>query len=183
MGLGGAFFAALAAITALAKEEKEHTAEFLITHPVSRSYIVTQKLFAVLLQIVIMNGIVLICAIVSILAIGEEMPTKELLLLHLAYFLLQLEIAGICFGISAFLRRGGMGIGMGIAAMGYFLNIIANISENAEWLKYLTPFGYTEGADIVSNGSLDGKLVLVGMIFGLLGIVVAYWKYCRKDIQ
>ena len=183
LGLGGAFFAALAAITALAKEEKEHTAEFLITHPVSRSYIVTQKLFAVLLQIVIMNGIVLICAIVSILAIGEEMPTKELLLLHLAYFLLQLEIAGICFGISAFLRRGGMGIGMGIAAMGYFLNIIANISENAEWLKYLTPFGYTEGADIVSNGSLDGKLVLVGMIFGLLGIVVAYWKYCRKDIQ
>lgn len=183
LGLGGAFFAALAAITALAKEEKEHTAEFLITHPVSRSYIVTQKLFAVLLQIVIMNGIVLICAIVSILAIGEEMPTKELLLLHLAYFLLQLEIAGICFGISAFLRRGGMGIGMGIAAMGYFLNIIANISENAEWLKYLTPFGYTEGADIVTNGSLDGKLVLVGMIFGLLGIVVAYWKYCRKDIQ
>lgn len=183
LGLGGAFFAAFAAITALAKEEKEHTAEFLITHPVSRSYIVTQKLFAVLLQIVIMNGIVLICAIVSILAIGEEMPTKELLLLHLAYFLLQLEIAGICFGISAFLRRGGMGIGMGIAAMGYFLNIIANISENAEWLKYLTPFGYTEGADIVTNGSLDGKLVLVGMIFGLLGIVVAYWKYCRKDIQ
>ena len=38
LGLGGAFFAALCGITALAKEEKEHTAEFLLTHPVSRGF-------------------------------------------------------------------------------------------------------------------------------------------------
>jgi ABC-2 type transport system permease protein len=36
LGLGGAFFAALAGILSLAKEEKDHTAEFLFTHPVSR---------------------------------------------------------------------------------------------------------------------------------------------------
>ncbi len=35
LGLGGAFFAALTGISALAKEEKEQTAEFLLTHPVS----------------------------------------------------------------------------------------------------------------------------------------------------
>ena len=33
----------------------------------------------------------------------------------LAYFFLQVELAGICFGISAFLRRGSIGIGLGIA--------------------------------------------------------------------
>ena len=36
LGLGGAFFAALSGISILAKEEKEQTAEFLLTHPVSR---------------------------------------------------------------------------------------------------------------------------------------------------
>ena len=36
LGLGGAFFAALAGISALAKEEKERTAEFLLTHPLPR---------------------------------------------------------------------------------------------------------------------------------------------------
>lgn len=35
IGLGGGFFAALAGISALANEEKERTAEFLLTHPVS----------------------------------------------------------------------------------------------------------------------------------------------------
>ena len=37
LGIGGAFFAALIAVNALAKEEKNKTAEFLLTHPVSRT--------------------------------------------------------------------------------------------------------------------------------------------------
>ncbi|MER2128192.1 ABC transporter permease subunit [Solibacillus sp.] len=36
LGLGGGFFAALLGISALADEEKNRTAEFLLTHPISR---------------------------------------------------------------------------------------------------------------------------------------------------
>lgn len=183
LGLGGAFFAALSAVSILAKEEKEHTAEFLFTHPVRRSRIVIEKLCAVILQIVLMNLLVFGVAIASVAAIGEEIPWKEIALLHLAYFLLQIEIAGICFGISAFLKRGSLGAGLGIAAVLYFLNLIANISETAEFLKYITPFGYAEGADIVTNGRLESGLVLLGLFYGIIGIVAAFSWYCRKDIH
>lgn len=183
LGIGGAFFAALMAVGALAKEEKERTAEFLLSHPISRRRLITEKLIAVLVQIVILNVIVFLMMAVSIAAIGEEIPWKEVGLLHLAYFLVQVELAGICFGISAFLRRSGLGFGLGIAIVMYFFNIIANISESAEFLKYITPFGYAEGADIVANVSLDIKMILLGMFFCAIGIVAAYWKYCRKDIQ
>lgn len=183
LGLGGAFFAALIAVTTLAKEEKERTAEFLLTHPVTRFHIVTEKLLAVILQIIILNVIVFVLSILSITAIGEDIPWREIYLLHLAYFLLQIELAGICFGISAFLHRGSLGIGLGIAAMMYFLNLIANISECAKFLKYLTPFGYCEGADIVTNGCLDTQFVLLGLTYAVIGIAAAYWQYCRKDIQ
>ena len=183
LGLGGAFFAALCAVSILAKEEKEHTAEFLLTHPVSRSRIITGKLCAVMMQIVFLNAIVLGVSLLSVTVIREEIQWKEILLLHLAYFLLQVEIAGICFGISAFLHRGSVGIGLGIAAMMYFLNLIANIAEAAEFLKYLTPFGYAEGADIVTNSGLDYGSVLLGMLFGIAGIAAAYGRYCKKDIR
>ncbi len=183
LGLGGAFFAALCGIAVLSKEEKEHTAEFLLTHPVSRARIITGKLISVLLQIVLLNAIVFGLSAASIAAIGETVPWKELWLMHLAYFFLQVELAGICFGISAFLRRGSIGIGLGIATMMYFLNLIANITESAEFLKYITPFGYTEGADIVLNGELDTGLVVLGLAFGVIGIVAAYCRYCKKDIQ
>lgn len=182
LGLGGAFFTALLAVGVLAKEEKEHTAEFLLTHPVSRQQVVTEKLTAVLLQIFIMNAIIFGVSVISVAMIGEEVPWKEIAMLHLAYFLLQLELAGICFGISAFLRRGSLGIGLGIAIMMYFLNLIANISDGAEYLKYITPFGYAEGADIVANGSLDAALVLPGMLYMVIGIIVAYWEYGKRDI-
>ena len=183
LGLGGAFFAALLAAGMLCKEEKERTAEFLLTHPVSRARIVTEKLAAVLLLITVMNLIIYALAVGSILAIGESVPWRELNLQHLAYWLLQLEIAGICFGVSAFLRRGSAGVGLGIAVMLYFMNLIANITDSAAFLKDLTPFGYCDGAEIVSTGSLDFKRLAIGAVLFAAGIAAAFWNYTRKDIK
>lgn len=183
LGLGGAFFASLTAVSVLSKEEKEHTAEFLLTHPIRRSRVLTEKLLAVVVQIILLNALVLGAAAAAMACIGEEIPWKEILLLHLAYFLLQLELAGVCFGISAFLRRGSLGTGLGLAILLYFLNLVANISDSAAFLSYITPFGYTEGADIVENGCLDLLLVLLGMTFATIGVIAAYAWYCKKDIQ
>ena len=182
LGLGGAFFAALIGISSLAKEEKERTAEFLLTHPVSRVKIITGKISAVLAQILLMNLLIFSVVVLSAVMIGEEIPWKELSLIHLANLLLQAELACVCFGMSAFLCRGGLGVGLGLAAVLYFLNIIANISEKAEFLKYITPFGYTEAADILTEGALDGTLILVGIVFSVLSLGIAYLKYCKKDI-
>jgi len=182
LGLGGAFFAALCGAGILAKEEKDHTAEFLLTHPVSRWKIITQKLMAIMLQIDVLNAIVFVVVTLSMLAIGENIPWEEMLLLHAAYLLLQLELAGICFGISAFLNRGSLGVGLGVAVTMYFLNLISNITESAEFLKYITPFGYADGSEIVTEVALDTKLILVGMTYAIAGIILAYWKYTKKDI-
>lgn len=182
LGLGGAFFAALLGISVLAKEERDQTAEFLLTHPVSRRKIVEKKLISVFIQIVLLNLFVSAVTAVSICAIGESPKIRPLFLLLLAYFILQIEIASICFGISAFLNQGGAGIGLGIAALFYFLNIIANLTEQAKFLKYLTPFGYTEGADIIADECLDIKYLSVGIAFTVFGIGLGFYRYCRKDI-
>lgn len=183
LGLGGAFFASLLGVSALAKEERDHTAEFLLTHPLSRARTVTEKLAAVLAQITAMNIIILCLALLTVRLTGEHIHWRELLLLHGAYYLLQLELAGVCFGVSAFLRRGGAGFGMGLAAVMYFLNLIANMTDRARFLKYVTPFAYCEGADILASGKLDPALVISGMLFAAASVAAAYWRYETKDIQ
>ncbi|MDO4313060.1 MAG: ABC transporter permease subunit [Eubacteriales bacterium] len=183
LGLGGAFFAALSGISLLAKEEKEQTAEFLLTHPISRGKIVAGKLSALLLQVIILNIFVTAVSALSIWGIGESPDRRTLALLFLAYFILQIEIAAICFGISACISRGGPGIGLGMAALFYFLNIIANLTEHAEFLKYITPFGYTESADIITGGCLKMEYVSVGLLLTIAGILTAFFQYCRKDIH
>ena len=183
LGLGGAFFAALLGISALAKEEKEHTAEFLLTHPVSRTRVITEKLSAVIVQIVIMNLAVIAVTALSVLIIGEEADIKTFALLFLSFFLMQLEVAAVTFGISAFLRRGSLGIGLGLAAVFYFMNIVANLIDETKFLKYITPFGYTESADIIADGALNGGYLAVGMALAAIGVILAFWKYGRKDIS
>ena len=183
LGLGGAFYAALTAVSMLSKEEKDRTAEFLLTHPVSRMHILAEKGIALLIQITAMNLIIYALSVASIAGIGETVPWKELNLLHLAYWLLQIELAGICFGISAFMRKGSAGAGLGIAAIMYFLSLIANIADSAAFLKYITPFAYCSGADIVSSGMLDGAKVAVGIVITFAGIIAACLKYPKKDIH
>jgi len=182
LGLGGAFFAALSGISILAKEEKEQTAEFLLTHPVSHRKIVLQKLTAMLIQILFLNLFVIAVTAACIRVIGESPEVRPLFLLFLAYFILQLEIAFVCFGISAFLSHSGTGIGLGMAALLYFLNIISNLTEKAKFLKYLTPFGYTESADIIADGRLNMGYLSVGLGFMVIGAVAGCFWYCRKDI-
>ena len=182
LGLGGAFYAAIIATDVLSKEERMHTADFLLTHPLGRVRVMTEKLASVLIRIVLLNLLIYGISVLSMAAIGETVPWKEVNLLHLAYFLMQLELAGICFGISAFLRRGSVSIGLGIAVLMYFMNLIANITESAKDLKYLTPFGFCDGALIAAEGKLDGAVLAAGMALGALGILAAYLKYPKKDI-
>lgn len=183
LGLGGAFYAALCAVNVLSKEEKTRTAEFLLTHPVSRIRIVTEKLLSVLICITAMNLVIYAVSFGSMAVIGETIPWKEVNLLHLAYYLLQVELACICFGISAFMRKGSMGVGLGLAAVLYFLNIIANMTDSMTFLKYITPFGYCDGADIIAHGGLNAGMLTIGIVFCVTGIAAAYLKYTKKDIH
>lgn len=182
LGIGGGFFAALAGISVLANEEKERTAEFLLTHPVSRFSVITQKLLSVLTQVIILNLVVVGVSLISASAIGEELEMKEFLLMHTAFLIMQLEISCICFGISAFIRRGSIGIGLGLALALYFLNIVCNISEQAEFLRYITPYAYAEASNIISEAKLDTGLIAVGTAFAAAGVAISYFKYIKKDI-
>ena len=182
LGLGGALYAAYLGVSALAKEEKERTAEFLLSHPVERNSVVLGKLCAVFTQVTILNLATAAVVVLTALAIGADADPGELALLLFASLLMQLELAAVTFGISAFLKRGAAGVGLGLAFLLYFLNILANLTEKAEFLKYLTPFSYAEGAGILSEHALNGSYLAVGCGFAVLGIAAAFLRYRRKDI-
>ncbi len=181
--LGGALFAALLGVQMLSKEEGRHTAEFLFSHPISRTSILSSKWLAGLLQIIVFNVLTTALVILSVGTIGEPIPWKELLLLHGAFACLQVELFCICFCFSAFMRHSLIGLGLGMSIGLYFVQIIANISDSAAWLSYLTPFGYTDGATIISEQALDGKLLLLGAAVAISSTIVAFVHYSRKDIH
>ena len=181
LGLGGAFYAALTAMGMLAGEEGGHTAEFLLTHPVSRLRVAGEKLAALFALVLGLNLFCLGCGAGAILFIGEDGDWGSLLRYHAALLLMQLEIGGLCFGLSALLRRGGLGLAMGLAALLYFAGILVNLDSGLDWLRFVTPYYYADAARVFA-GEVPVGCVLAGCGLGALGAGFGLWQYRCKDI-
>ena len=181
LGLGGAFYAALTAMGLLAGEEGGHTAEFLLTHPVSRVRAAAEKLAALAVLVLALNAVCLACGAASILAVGETAAWGDLLRYHAALLGMQLEIGGVCFGLSALLRRSSFGLAMGLAALLYFAGLLVNLDQGLDWLRFFTPYYYADAARIFHREALAGPL-LSGCALGAAGAGLGLWWYGKKDI-
>ena len=105
-----------------------------------------------------------------------------MLLVFLAFFIMQLEIASVTFGISAFVKNGAAGIGIGVGFGFYFMNILANLDDRLSFVRYFTPFAYADGASVVSSGTIELKYLAAGAVFTAAGVISAYVKYSKKDL-
>ena len=181
LGLGGAFYAALTAMGLLAGEEGGHTAEFLLTHPVSRIHAAAEKLAALAVMILALNLVCFACGAGGILAIGKEAAWGDLLKYHGALAVLQLEIGGLCFGLSSLLRRSSYGLAMGLAAGLYFLGLVINLDADMAFLRFVTPYYYADAARIFAGETAVPSL-LTGCALGILGAAGGVWRYAKKDI-
>lgn len=181
LGLGGAFFAALTAMGLLAGEEGGHTAEFLLTHPVSRTRVAAEKLAALAVMILALNLVSFACGAGGILAIKAEADWGDLLRYHGALLLMQLEVGGLCFGLSALLRRSRFGLAMGLAAGLYFLGLLINLDAGLDALRFVTPYYFADAARIFAGEALAGP-ALTGCALGVLGAAFGVRQYAGKDI-
>ena len=181
--LGGGMYAALLGITSLSKEESSHTAEFLHTLTLGRCGIVTGKLLSILTFIALFDVIAFGVFAGSAAIIGESLSMKCLVGYILAQFAAQTELASVCLALSAYSRRSSLGVGLGIALVLYVLDIVARITEKAEFLKYITPFSFSNATDVfVNKGSVEAVPLCIGICVTVISILAAYVIYRKRDI-
>ena len=181
-GLGGAMFAAILGTAMLSKEEAGHTSEFLNVFPIGRSRIIIEKFVALISNILLFNLVCTIMYILGFVMMGEELIWKEMLLFHLAQFLMQAEIGTVCFLISAFSGKNMMGAGLGIAILMFAADMMCRIIPAIENVKYVTPFYYSNGADIFTSGKIEGVMLVIGIGIMVVAFMAAFIRYGTKDL-
>jgi ABC-2 type transport system permease protein len=97
--------------------------------------------------------------------------------------IMEIEIACICFMASSFMKRGGMAVGIGISMMLYFVNIVSNIADEAKFLKYVTPFAYSDSAKILTDGEINLAYLICGAVILAASVAVTFIGYNKKDIS
>ena len=167
-------------------EEAELTADFLLTKPVSRVRVLTNKLLAALSALLLTDVVVWIASFVAILIFhgSREYDTSTLILLMLSIILFQLFFLAVGLVISLLVKRirsvtpWSMGLGFGTYILAAFTGVFKDVK-----LEYLTPFKHLDPAYFVKNGAYDTPLLLLNVAITIISLAASYWLYTRRDIQ
>lgn len=182
-GLGGAMFAAIISTVMLSKEEDGHTGEFLYSLPVSREKVVWAKIMTLVSDIVAFNIICVLVYMFGFILLGEDIPYKEFFTFHIMQLILQLEIAAICFAISAFMKRNKWGVGIGVALLLYGYDILSRISPKMSDYKLVSPFSYANAAEILSGENIYVSALILGIIVCLICVITSIMVYSKRDLS
>jgi len=180
--LGSAMFAAAMATVILSKEEDGHTAEFTYTLPVSRGKIVAVKFLSVLVNLVVFTVICLVLYQIGFVYIGADDMGREFYLFMLAQLMMNVEIASICFVISAYSKKNKLGIGIALAMFLYFFDLIARVIPDMKDLIRLTPLSYANATDIFSEAGGQTGPVIIGICVTLTLTAASALYYCKRDL-
>lgn len=184
--LMAAIHAAMLGSEILTKEERDHTAEFLMVKPITRHAVITAKLSAGVVNLIMFNLMTLIISIsiLSLVSKGEVLD-KEVFLLMFGMFVLQLIFfsIGLCFSaLSKFSKNSGLLTSV-ILFSTYILSFIIDIYEKADFLKFLTPFKYFDAKTLITNGKIEPVYLLLSALIISASIFITYSQYAKRDLR
>ena len=176
-------FAVLAGGSALSKEEDEKTIEFLYAKPVSRKYIAASKIAAATTKVIIMALAFYLTNLIGISAVSENVNYAAAFDMSLGLFIFMLIFLGLGLFLGHFIIKTSkrLPIGLGILFLMYFLAIMSDVNEKFEALRYVSPFKYFSGIDIVHSG-FSSEYIIISVCFIALTFTAAALMYQKKDL-
>ena len=136
----------------------------------------------ILSLIVLFNAICIGFYLLGFGVLGEDIPTKEFVLYHGMQIVMEIEIAGICYAVSAFSDRNRLGFGLGVVLLFYAYDLMARVIPDLSDYNILSPFSYANASDIFSSGELSSSAFALGMVLLLLSLGSAFTIYNKRDL-
>ena len=181
-GLGSGMFAAILAIDIISKEEDKHSGEFLFSLPVSRTKVLAAKGLCILINLVLFTVVCALLYVCGFVYLGEEVPTSEFTAFMLRQFVMNIEIAAICFGISAISGKSKMGTGLGITLMFYFYDLMGRVVPDLKDYLFIGPYSYANASEIFSGIEVEATSLVMAAIVTLCCAALAFFIFNRRDL-
>ncbi|WP_053365810.1 ABC transporter permease subunit [Bacillus sp. FJAT-27245] len=181
-----AIHAVMLGATIIAKEERDKTAEFLFTKPVSRRKVISGKLFAAFVQVAIINLVAYLSSLLSVSRYDAGPQVKgDIATLMIGIFLFQLIFLSIGAATGAVQKRAGKAGATAAAIMlaTFILSVAIDMNEKMEPLKYFTPFKYFEAKELLFGGGISGTFLLISAAIAALLTAVTYISYQKRDLN
>jgi len=179
----GSIYAILLSSSMLSKETSEKTIEFLLSRPIKRWEIVTAKLLAIIILVLIFNLLITCIMYVTLLSVKtQNFSMRIFLLLSLGALLLHLTFASVGYLLSALARNRPLtSLALALVLVTYFLGIASALTPKLGFLKYFSPFKYVDAVDILTHATIATDYMILMALINLAAIILTYIIYRRKD--
>ena len=167
----------------LLKEESDKTIEYLNSVPVTRKNIVLNKILCGLLYIILMVVIIGIFNFIG-LSLSGDFDRKSYILLSITPIFSSIVIFAVCLFLSTFTHKTKktMGISLGIVFASYFLNVISEMGESTEFLKYISIFTLADIRDVIVNVSINPLMVVLSIGITVIFMILTTIRYDKKEL-
>lgn len=167
----------------LLKEESDKTIEYLNSVPVTRKNIVINKILCGLLYIILMIVAIGVFNFIG-LSLSGDFDRKAYILLSLTPIFSSLVIFAVCLFLSTFTHKTKktMGISLGIVFASYFLNILSEMGESTEFLKYISIFTLADIRNVIINVSINPLMLVLSIGITLIFMALATIRYEKKEL-
>ena len=183
--LAGAIQACNLGVSIISKEESGKTADFLLTKPVSRFAVISNKLFAAFSLLLITNVIyVSISYIAAKIITNGDLSFRTFFLISATLFLVQLAFLalGLLFSVTLPRIKSVITISLPTVFTFFIIGTLGAILGN-ENVRYITPFKFYDSNYIISNGSFEIKFIAIESIFVVVAVIASYIIFIQKDIR
>ncbi|MFP4698606.1 MAG: ABC transporter permease subunit [Eubacteriales bacterium] len=183
--LFGAIQAMNLGVGILSKEERDKTADFLMTKPISRIKILTSKVLSAITIFVVTNIIYTIVTAILLQIMSEgSYDFSKFVLINASLFFSQIILFSIGLIISIVVKKvkAVLPISLGLV-FGFFAISAFAVTASDDKLRYLSPFQYFETNYILLQGKYEANYVIFGFVIVLICTVLSYILYKRKNIQ
>lgn len=170
----------------ISKEERDKTSEFLFAKPISRFKVITSKISAGLVNIVIFNLVTLVSSIITVEYFTKSNSTnKYIILLMCGLMIMQIIFFFIGTAVAALVKKPktASSVATGVLLGTFIMTYLINMNSSFDGLKYLTPFKYFDAQALLASSKLDIIYVLISIILIFICTVVTYLAYKNKDLK
>lgn len=166
----------------LLKEESDKTIEYLNSVPVTRRKIVINKIICGLLYIILMVLAIGIFNFIG-LTLSGDFDRRSYLLLSVTPLFSSIVIFAVCLFLSTFTHKTKktLGISLGIVFASYFLNVISEMGESTEFLKYISIFTLADIRNVIVDVSINPLMVALAIGITVIFMVLTIIHYNRKE--
>lgn len=166
------------------RDEADNTIELTLSQPVSRTSIIAGKAIAGIIIISIVMIVSFIVIIICAKIAGLEIDFNNLFLTHLISFAFSLSFGVVSFSFMAMsnmTRRFANILAILFSFGGYIIVSLSGFVKQLEFTSKLMPYHYYNTTDLL-NGKVESGLIIYIAIIFLLGAILAWIGYNKRDI-